>query len=92
MQVLIKELVQFDTIIGFNLLKFDYEVLRGYADDVHLLLDGKTFDIFIDVKDRLPHDVKWPSLEEISSPTLGIEKLGTGYEAVSWFQEGKIER
>ena len=90
-QELIKELAQFDTIIGFNLLKFDYEVLSGYADDVHMLLDGKTFDIFIDVKDRLPHDVKWPSLEEISSPTLGIEKLGTGYEAVSWFQEGKIK-
>ena len=90
-QELIKELAQFDTIIGFNLLKFDYEVLSGYVDDVHMLLNGKTFDIFIDVKERLSPDMKWPSLEEISSPTLGIEKLGTGYEAVSWFQEGKIK-
>ena len=67
-QELLKELVQFDKIIGFNLLKFDYEVLSGYADDV-----------------------KWPGLEEISSPTLGAGKLGTGFEAVGWFQGGKIK-
>ena len=90
-QELLKELVQFDKIIGFNLLKFDYEVLSGYEDDVHMSLDGKTCDIFIDVRDRLPDDVKWPSLEEISSSTLGAGKLGTGFEAVGWFQKGKIK-
>ena len=91
-QELLKELVQFDKIVGFNLLTFDHEVLSSYVDDVHTLLSGKTFDVFIDVRDRLPDDVKWPSLEGISSPTLGADKLKTGYEVVGWLQKGKLKR
>jgi len=87
-QELIKELAQFGTIIGFNLLKFDYEVLSGYADDVHMLLDGKTFDILADLTNRLGHRV---SLEDVASATLGRGKLGTGCDAVRWFREGKLK-
>ena len=89
---LISELAGFDKIIGYNLIDFDYEVLRGYADDVRILLEGKTFDILVDLRACLPYGVKWPSQEEVSSATLGRGTFGTGLDAVRWFREGEIEK
>ena len=45
---LVKELERADKVIGFNTLRFDYEVLSAYVPNIHNLLDGKTCDMFAD--------------------------------------------
>jgi len=86
---LVKELERADKVIGFNILRFDYEVLSAYMPNIHELLDGKSFDIFTDLESRLGFRV---SLENICLATLGKGKIGSGRDAVEWFRQGQIEK
>lgn len=86
---LVKELAQADRIIGFNIVRFDYEVLSAYVPNVHELLDEKTFDILADLADRLGFRI---SLESICSATLDKGKLGSGMDAVEWYKQGQMEK
>jgi DEAD/DEAH box helicase domain-containing protein len=40
------------------------------------------------LKEKLGHRI---SLDSVAKATLGIEKTGTGIEAVAWFEQGKID-
>lgn len=86
---LVKELERADKVIGFNIVRFDYEVLRAYVPNIHELLDKKTFDILIDLEARLGFR---PSLEHICLATLDKGKLGSGKDAVEWFRSGQVEK
>jgi DEAD/DEAH box helicase domain-containing protein len=86
---LVNELARADKIIGFNVLAFDYEVLRAYVPTVHELLDERTFDILVDLEARLGFRL---SLKDICSATLGRSKIGSGKEAVEWFRRGQVEK
>ena len=82
---LIKELQRADLIVGFNQLRFDYEVLHGYtALDLRQL---PSLDMMVDLQTKLQHRL---SLDSIASATFGVEKTAEGMQAIRWFKEGKL--
>lgn len=82
---LIKELQRADLVVGFNNLRFDYEVLHGYtALDLRQL---PTLDIMVDLQNRLQHRL---SLDSIATATFGVEKTAEGMQAIEWFRQGKL--
>lgn len=82
---LINELQRADLIIGFNVLRFDFEVLHGYT--VIDLRQLPTLDLMVDLQKLLKHRL---SLDAIASATLGTEKTSDGMQAIRWFREGKL--
>jgi DEAD/DEAH box helicase domain-containing protein len=83
---LIAELKAADLVVGFNVLGFDYEVLRAYTDDP--LDDLSTVDMLNHVYKRLGFRV---SLDNLAQTTLGTSKSADGLQAVRWFKEGRIK-
>ncbi|MBM3846959.1 MAG: helicase [Verrucomicrobia bacterium] len=82
---LLKELQSADLVVGFNHLKFDYEVLHGYT--VFDLTQLPTLDMLVVLQATLKHRL---SLDSIASATLGVEKTSEGLQALRWFKEGKM--
>jgi len=82
---LIKELQRADLVVGFNNLRFDYEVLHGYtALDLRQL---PTLDMLVNLQERLQHRL---SLDAIATATFGVEKTAEGLQAIEWFKQGKL--
>lgn len=82
---LITELQRADLVVGFNNLRFDYEVLHGYTPlDLRQL---PTLDMMVDLQQKLQHRL---SLDSIATATFGLEKTAEGLQAIQWFKEGKM--
>jgi DEAD/DEAH box helicase domain-containing protein len=83
---LIDELRRADLVVGFNNLRFDYEVLLGHNDffDCEQI---PTLDMLVELQKLLQHRL---SLDAIASATLGVEKTSEGLQAIRWFKEGKL--
>jgi DEAD/DEAH box helicase domain-containing protein len=82
---LIKDLQRADLVVGFNILRFDYEVLHGYTSfDLSQL---PTLDLMVDLQNTLNHRL---SLDSIATATFGVEKTAEGLQAIRWFKEGKL--
>lgn len=82
---LIKELQRADLVVGFNNLRFDYEVLHGYTPlDLRQL---PTLDMLVDLQNTLQHRL---SLDSIATATFGVEKTAEGLQAIQWFKQGKL--
>ena len=88
-KALVKELRQWERVVGFNLIRFDYRVLQGYESGVINLLRPHTFDLLDDLTQKLGHRL---SLESLAKATLGKSKTGNGEIAVQHFREGKITK
>lgn len=74
-------------IVGYNVQRFDYEVLRAYTSDP--LADLPTADLLL----HLHAALGWrPRLDDVAAATLGERKNGDGLAAVRWFREGLIDR
>jgi hypothetical protein len=82
---LIKELWRADLVVGFNNLRFDYEVLHGYT--VLDLTQVPTLDIMVELQKTLQHRL---SLDAIAGATLGVEKTSEGLQAIRWYREGRL--
>jgi DEAD/DEAH box helicase domain-containing protein len=84
---LIADLRAAESIVGYNLLRFDYEVLRAYTDDP--LRDLPTVDMLVDLHRALG----WrPKLDDVAAATVGTRKSADGLAAVRWFREGNIQQ
>ena len=82
---LIAELQRADLVVGFNNLRFDYEVLHGYTTmDLRQL---PTLDMLVELQNTLNHRL---SLDSIATATFGLEKTAEGLQAIRWFKEGKL--
>jgi len=82
---LIKELQRADLVVGFNHVRFDYEVLHAYTTLDLRQLPG--LDMMLDLQNRLQHRL---SLDSIATATFGVEKTAEGMQAIQWFKEGKL--
>ncbi|HON09199.1 MAG TPA: ribonuclease H-like domain-containing protein [Verrucomicrobiota bacterium] len=82
---LVNELTRADLVVGFNILRFDYEVLHGYtALDLRQI---PTVDMLVEL-----HKIaqKKLALDAIATATLGVEKTADGMQAIVWFRQGKL--
>ncbi len=82
---LIQELFRADLVVGFNNLRFDYEVLHGYT--VMDLRQVPTLDMLLELQKAVNHRV---SLDSIATITLGVEKTAEGLQAIEWFRQGRL--
>lgn len=83
---LVADLKMADRVIGFNLLNFDYVVLKAYTSE--RLNDFPTLDLLADLYNKLGFRVR---LDGLANATLGAKKLGDGLDAIRWYREGKID-
>ena len=82
---LLTELQRADLVVGFNHVRFDYEVLHGYTSmDLRQL---PSLDMLIELQNTLSHRL---SLDSIATATFGVEKTAEGLQAIKWFQEGRM--
>ena len=83
---LIEELKAADLVVGFNVISFDYEVLRAYTD--YPLRQLPTVDILDDVYRVLGFRL---GLDALASATLGTTKSADGMQAIRWWRQGKMQ-
>ena len=82
---LIADLQRADLVVGFNILRFDYEVLHGYTSfDLRQL---PTLDMMVELQNTLNHRL---SLDSIATATFGVEKTAEGLQAIRWFKDGRL--
>ena len=85
-EYLVKRLQRADLVVGFNHVRFDYDVLMAYT-----ILDLRenlvSFDLLQEVERIAGHRLK---LEDIAQATLGVGKTADGLDAIRWWREGKI--
>lgn len=82
---LLADLQRADLVVGFNNLRFDYEVLHGYtALDLTQL---PTLDMLVELQTILNHRL---SLDSIATATFGVEKTAEGLQAIRWFKDGRF--
>jgi DEAD/DEAH box helicase domain-containing protein len=85
---LVAELKSADRVIGFNLIRFDYEVLKLYAPQENFRA-FRTTDMLVDIYQALNFRV---SLDSLAKATLGIAKTADGLQSVEWFRNGELDK
>lgn len=83
---LVADLKSAERVIGFNLLNFDYPVLRTYTSE--RLNDLRTLDMLDVIYNKLGFRI---GLDALANATLGTNKTGDGLDAIRWYREGKID-
>ncbi len=81
---LVDELLAADQVIGFNIKRFDFEVLKGYSQADFSRI--KALDLLEVIHRRLGFRV---SLDKLGQATLNEAKSGHGLLALKWYREGK---
>lgn len=85
-EALIELLRSAELVVGFNLLGFDYEVLKGYRDVPLETLH--TLDIMFYLQEKLGFR---PKLDSVVQATLGAAKTADGLQALAWWKEGRLD-
>lgn len=85
---LVAELKSADRVVGFNILHFDYEVLKPYAPNENFRSFRST-DLMQDIYRALGFRL---SLDSIAKATLGSIKTADGIQSVLWYRNGELEK
>jgi DEAD/DEAH box helicase domain-containing protein len=85
---LVAELKTAGHVVGFNILRFDYEVLRPYAPNENFRTIRST-DMLQDIYRTLNFRL---SLDSIARATLGTTKTADGLQSVEWFRMGELDK
>ena len=85
-EALIERLFAAPAVVGFNVRRFDYAVLRAYT--ARRLEDLPTFDLLEDVHRKLGYRL---SLDHLARETLGRGKTGDGLQSLTWWREGRVD-
>jgi DEAD/DEAH box helicase domain-containing protein len=83
---LLAKLREADLVVGYNVRRFDYRVLRGYTDDDLGALP--TFDMLDAIHRRLGFRLP---LGHVAEETLGAEKSADGLQSLAWWREGRVD-
>ena len=83
---LVELLLGAELVVGYNLIGFDYEVLRGYRDTPFDRVP--TLDLMVDLQQKLGFR---PKLDSVVQATLGAAKSADGLQALAWFREGRLD-
>ncbi|MBI3988907.1 MAG: DUF1998 domain-containing protein, partial [candidate division NC10 bacterium] len=83
----LEELSSADLIIGFNLRRFDFGVLKAYTDrDLSSL---PALDLLERIERRLGFRL---SLNHLAQETLGEAKTADGLQSLRWFKAGELHK
>jgi DEAD/DEAH box helicase domain-containing protein len=85
-EALIDHLKRADLVVGFNIIGFDYSVLRGYSQFDFKQLN--TLDMLREIYTQLRYRV---SLDALGQATLNRAKSADGLQALQWFKEGRMD-
>ena len=85
-EALLDHLRRADLVVGFNVIGFDFSVLRGYSTFDFGTLN--TLDILRDVHARLGYRL---SLDALGTATLDTPKSADGLQALQWYKEGRLD-
>lgn len=85
---LVAELKAADRVIGFNIISFDYEVLKPYTPNENFRAFRST-DMLQDIFRALGFRL---SLDSIAKATLGATKTADGLQSVEWFRNGELDK
>jgi len=83
---LIDRLLGAELVVGFNLVGFDYEVLKGYREAAFDA--SRTLDIMLELQARLGFR---PKLESVLQATLAVGKSADGLQALEWWKQGRLD-
>jgi len=83
---LVERLLGADLVIGFNHLRFDYQVLSAYTTKD--LKRRPNLDLLQEVYRVLGRRV---ALSQLGLATLGREKTADGLQSLQWFKEGRLD-
>ncbi len=76
-----------ERIVGFNSIDFDMATLKPYY--IGDLLKLPNFDILQEVEKKVGYRVK---LDALAKETLGVQKGGSGLDAITYYHEGNWEK
>ncbi len=83
---LLLDLAFADRVVGFNIDRFDLEVLSGYTErDLSRI---RTLDLLAEIHKSVGFRV---SLNHLSEVNLGESKAGDGLQSLKWWKEGRID-
>jgi DEAD/DEAH box helicase domain-containing protein len=82
---LIRELQRADSVVGYNIRGFDFEVLAPYS--VFDLSQVPVLDLLEGIEQYVGKRI---GLDAIANETLGIGKTASGMDALKWWKEGKL--
>lgn len=83
---LVQHLSRSDAVIGYNILRFDFAVLRPYGFQPEGVA---TIDLLDHLYRQLGFHV---ALDNVAAATLGEQKSADGFQAVAWFRQGEWEK
>lgn len=85
---LVAELKEAGMVIGFNIVNFDYQVLRPYAGGLNFA-SVRSLDMLSEIYKKLGFRL---SLDSIAKATLGETKAADGLQSVEWFRHGELDK
>ncbi len=86
---LIDDLHAATRVVGYNVLRFDFEVLRPYGLQIDRAMLAKTTDMLRDIELSLGFRL---GLDSVAEATLGEHKTADGVQSVRWYKSGEIEK